>query len=174
MIDITSISLIIFMISITISLYLLTDTLSKILVKERRFRLEHDLDSSIWRMDEKISELEEKLEEHKKIIDNVIKGIKPTSTTISKPPEKERRIEVKAVKKAGLSATEIEILKILMSGSKTSSEIRSLLKLSREHVARTLKKLYEKGFVERDESEKPFKYLIKEDMRSRVLELIGS
>jgi len=64
--------------------------------------------------------------------------------------------------KEELNKTEKEILKLLSDrGALTSSEIREQLKLSREHVARTLKKLYEKRIVERDETTKPYKYKIK-------------
>jgi len=77
--------------------------------------------------------------------------IKKEKTGIERRPIKEE-----------LNKTEREILKLLSDrGPLTSSEIREQLKLSREHVARTLKKLYDKKMVERDETTKPYKYMIK-------------
>ena len=41
---------------------------------------------------------------------------------------------------------------------------------SREHVSRLLKKLFEAGFIERDVSEIPYRYSIRDEGR----ELVGS
>ncbi|MEM4312160.1 MAG: helix-turn-helix domain-containing protein [Nitrososphaerales archaeon] len=57
-----------------------------------------------------------------------------------------------------LSSTEKEVLKVLREGSKTVRDLKQKIKLSREHLARLLKSLYVKGYLERDESKKPFIY----------------
>jgi len=66
---------------------------------------------------------------------------------------------------ASLTSTELAVLEILASeGAKTAPQIRDRIKLTREHTARLMKKLYEKGFLERDTSKIPYSYRIKEEM----------
>jgi predicted transcriptional regulator len=57
------------------------------------------------------------------------------------------------------------ILKALDEKPHTSSEIQKLIGKSREHTARLLKSLYEKGLVVREEDKKPFIYMISETGR---------
>ncbi len=64
-----------------------------------------------------------------------------------------------------LSQIELEVLKILAQNKEmSSSEIRDILGRSREHVSRILKSLYEKGYLERLENVKPYRYKIKENV----------
>jgi DNA-binding Lrp family transcriptional regulator len=57
------------------------------------------------------------------------------------------------------------VLEILaLEGPKTAPEIKDRIKLSREHTARLMKKVYEEGYVERDTGKIPFKYRIKKEM----------
>jgi CRP-like cAMP-binding protein len=64
-----------------------------------------------------------------------------------------------------LTETEITALEFLVaSEAKTAPEIREQVKLSREHTARLMKKLYEEGYLERDTSKIPFKYSVKKEM----------
>jgi predicted ArsR family transcriptional regulator len=66
---------------------------------------------------------------------------------------------------APLTETEVSVLEMLTSeGPKTAPEIRERVKLSREHTARLMKKLYEDGYLERDSSKIPFKYSVKKEM----------
>jgi chromosome segregation ATPase len=66
---------------------------------------------------------------------------------------------------APLTETELSVLEMLSSqGSKTAPEIQSNIKLSREHTARLMKKLYEDGYLERDTGKIPFKYSVKKEM----------
>jgi len=66
---------------------------------------------------------------------------------------------------APLTDTELEVLEILsQEGARTAPEIRERIRLSREHTARLMGKLYENGYVERDTSKKPYTYRIKEEM----------
>ncbi|HDD70352.1 MAG TPA: MarR family transcriptional regulator, partial [Candidatus Bathyarchaeota archaeon] len=61
--------------------------------------------------------------------------------------------------------TELTVLEMLSSeGPKTAPEIKERIKLSREHTARLMKKLYEEGYLERDTNKIPFKYRIKKEM----------
>ena len=64
-----------------------------------------------------------------------------------------------------LTVTEIAVLEMLASeGAKTAPEIKERVKLSREHTARLMKKLYEEGYLERETNKIPFKYSIKKEM----------
>lgn len=66
---------------------------------------------------------------------------------------------------APLTETELSVLEILaLEGPKTAPEIKGRIKLSREHTARLMKKLYEVGYLERDVSKVPFKYSLKKEM----------
>ena len=68
---------------------------------------------------------------------------------------------------APLTETELSVLEMLASeGSKTAPEIKPRVKLSREHTARLMKKLYEGGYLERDTGKIPFKYSVKKEMES--------
>jgi chromosome segregation ATPase len=66
---------------------------------------------------------------------------------------------------AHLTDTELAVLEFLASeGGKTAPEIKERVKLSREHTARLMKKLYEEGYLERETEKIPFKYSIKKEM----------
>jgi len=64
-----------------------------------------------------------------------------------------------------LTDTELSVLELLASeGPKTAPEIKERVKLSREHTARLMKKLYEEGYLERETGKIPFKYTVKKEM----------
>ncbi len=66
---------------------------------------------------------------------------------------------------AKLTETELAVLEMLAAeGPKTAPEIKGRIRLSREHTARLMKKLYEEGYLERDSSKIPFKYSVKMEM----------
>ena len=66
---------------------------------------------------------------------------------------------------ACLTDTEIAVLEMLSrEGSKTAPEIKERVRLSREHTARLMKKLYEEGYLEREAGKIPFRYSIKKEM----------
>ncbi|HVP26378.1 MAG TPA: MarR family transcriptional regulator [Candidatus Bathyarchaeia archaeon] len=66
---------------------------------------------------------------------------------------------------APLTPTELTTLETMAAeGPKTAPEIKWRIKLSREHTARLMKKLYEEGYLERDPSKIPFKYSVKKEM----------
>lgn len=67
---------------------------------------------------------------------------------------------------AALTETELTVLEMLTAeGSKTAPEIKDMVRLSREHTARLMKKLYEKGYLERETGKIPFRYSIKKEMK---------
>lgn len=66
---------------------------------------------------------------------------------------------------ARLTETELFALEFLaQEGPRTAPEIKEKIKLSREHTARLMKKLYEEGYLERDTGKIPFKYSVKKEM----------
>ncbi len=66
---------------------------------------------------------------------------------------------------AQLTDTEVSVLELLVSqGAQTAPEIKEKVKLSREHTARLMKKLYEEGYLERETGKIPFKYSVKKEM----------
>ena len=102
-------------------------------------------------------------------IDKVVKAQENMEQRISEPQEVPIRgvIPIKRERAlAQLTATELRVLEILTDeGQETAPEIKSEIGLTREHTARLMKKLYEKGYVERDETKTPYAYRIKEEMR---------
>jgi chromosome segregation ATPase len=67
---------------------------------------------------------------------------------------------------AALTNTEVIVLEMLSAeGPKTAPQIKDRVQLSREHTARLMKKLYEKGYLERETGKIPFRYTIKEQMK---------
>ncbi len=67
---------------------------------------------------------------------------------------------------SALTDTEVIVLEMLsMEGPKTAPAIKDRIRLSREHTARLMKKLYEKGYLERETGKIPFRYRIKEEMK---------
>jgi predicted transcriptional regulator len=66
---------------------------------------------------------------------------------------------------APLTETELTALEtIAKEGEKTAPEIREKIKLTREHTARLMKKLYEDGYLERDTHKMPYTYRLKKEM----------
>lgn len=67
---------------------------------------------------------------------------------------------------APLTETELTALEtIAKEGEKTAPEIREKIKLTREHTARLMKKLYEDGYLERDTHKMPYTYRLKKEMQ---------
>ena len=57
------------------------------------------------------------------------------------------------------TSTELQVLSLLSEqGPKSAPEVGRLLGRSREHSARLMKKLYQEGYVNRDQSRIPFRY----------------
>lgn len=84
----------------------------------------------------------------------------PVSQTSSTPATLARQL-VRAT-----NDTELAILKALLEGPKMSNSIREVIQVTREHNARLLKGLYERGLVARNDQHKPFVYEITEAGRN--------
>lgn len=118
----------------------------------------------------RIDALENKLSEVVSMKDSLLQKI--TELKKQRPgPESEVKIKsaipIKREKAlAPLTATELTVLEFLaVEGEKTAPEIKERIKLSREHTARLMKKLYEEGYLERNANKIPFTYRLKEEMQ---------
>ena len=146
-----------------VMLYIITKSLPFFLKKERELR-EKELDirlildeinSRISFRDEKIAELLVRVdaleEKYKRVVEGVGREFRRKEERGMKRKE--------SFEEGGLVTL---ILTLLKDGPLTSTEIQKRVGRSREHVARFLKSLYERGLVERDEAKKPYVYKISE------------
>ena len=83
--------------------------------------------------------------------------------TAPKPVESRRRAP-----NMGFDDVVETVLGLITDKSMTSRDIQVTLGRSREHISRTMKKLYVDGFVERNMQTKPFSYSITEKGRQRI------
>lgn len=66
---------------------------------------------------------------------------------------------------APLTETELSVLEFIASGGeKTAPDVKERIKLTREHTARLMKKLYQEGYLERRSEKTPYAYTVKEEM----------
>jgi len=84
----------------------------------------------------------------------------------SKIQQKEEVKEIKILEE--LSPTESSVLNLLMEGAQTPKQIQQRIKKSREHTARLMKRLFELGYVIREERKKPYVYEITEKGKELV------
>jgi predicted transcriptional regulator len=64
--------------------------------------------------------------------------------------------------------TEVKVLRLLVQGAKTSAQIKEEVGRSREHTARLMKNLFDRGLVIRNDRNKPYVYEITDRGRSYV------
>jgi hypothetical protein len=70
-----------------------------------------------------------------------------------------------------ITTIELQTLKILAAeGPKTSRELQPRIGRSREHFARLMKRLYERGYVDRDVTRIPFVYSINQNISDKVVQ----
>ena len=70
-----------------------------------------------------------------------------------------------------LTETELGVLKMIVDLSEgTVPEIKEQISKTREHTARLLKKLYDKGFIDRNTSSMPYRYSIRKEIRELIME----
>jgi len=139
-----------------------TKQLSDLAAKVETFpEIEKRVSAQIESVDKKVGDIMAKQESLVKRIAEV-PAVPEAKIRAAIPIKRERAL-------APLTETELSVLEILASeGKKTAPEIRGRIKLTREHTARLMKKLYEKGYLERDSEKMPYAYRIKEEMR-RIL-----
>jgi DNA-binding MarR family transcriptional regulator len=76
-------------------------------------------------------------------------------------------VEVEVLK--NLSDTEIEVLTIIEEKGEVSvAEIKDRINKTREHTARLLKKLYDKGYIDRISNRMPYRYYIRKELKDRI------
>jgi hypothetical protein len=98
----------------------------------------------------------------------------PVSSSSSNPPTARQPMPVvvnQAQPRRTLNEntdTEVRVLRLLVDGPKSSAEIKALVGRSREHTARMMKDLFERGLVVRNDRNKPYVYEITESGRSYV------
>lgn len=125
--------------------------------------VEQKLSAGIEKMDKKVNALVASQE-------RVVQRIAEVERARYKAPTPEAKIEAAIpIKKekalAPLTETELAVLEILAKEErKTAPEIRERIRLTREHTARLMKKLYEDGYLERDTRKMPYAYRLKEEM----------
>jgi hypothetical protein len=70
-----------------------------------------------------------------------------------------------------LTNTELDVLKMIVDfGEGTVPEIKVRIDKTREHTARLLKKLYDKGFIDRNTNSMPYRYRIRKEIRDLIME----
>ena len=136
---------------------------------ESRLKAISEVDADILSKIAKVDIQTQNLEEANQTLKTKIMEVEKQVQKLSIIPEikNEPVIPIKRDKAmAALTDTEITVLEILsVEGSKTAPEIKERVQLSREHTARLMKKLYEKGYLERETGKIPFKYSVKKEMK---------
>jgi uncharacterized membrane protein len=68
-----------------------------------------------------------------------------------------------------LTPTELDVLALIEEmGEGTVQQIRERIGKTREHTARLLKKLFERGFIDRNTSGMPYRYYIRKEIRELI------
>ncbi|MGQ9469401.1 MAG: winged helix DNA-binding protein [Nitrososphaerales archaeon] len=99
----------------------------------------------------------------KRILEEVKDLLKNLGKSEPMPSKIQQKEEVKGIKiLEELSPTESLVLKLLMEGAQTPKQIQQRIKKSREHTARLMKRLFELGYVIREEKKRPYVYEITE------------
>lgn len=95
-------------------------------------------------------------------------GARPEPPIGSKPLEAARVVTVAPVAMAEGTDIDGKILRLLADGPKSSARIKEEIGRSREHTARLMKALYDRGLVVRNDRHKPYVYEITDSGRSYV------
>ena len=129
---------------------------------------------------EKIDQLTTRLDNMDNAISEVKREVNTIIQTLNKGEIKTVEIEapihvVEEVVLNQLTETEREVLIILEESNESSvPQIRKKIGKTREHTARTLKKLYDKGFIDRNTSSMPYRYSIRKEIREMILQKKGN
>ena len=138
-------------------------------------------------LNDKISIHEVKIENHSKMIgrqveilssyENEIKKLRDEVKILaSKPPVRQIIREVDAPIPvdesniiAQLTGTEMEVLKLIQSmGLSSVPQIKDKIGKTREHTSRLLKKLFDKGFIDRNTSSMPYRYEVRKEVKDLI------
>ena len=91
----------------------------------------------------------------------------PVQAKSSKTMEAVRTVQSSVPLSEG-TETETKVLRLLAEGPKSSAEIKEQVGRSREHTARLMKALFDRGLVVRNDRNKPYVYEITESGKSYV------
>jgi len=78
------------------------------------------------------------------------------------------RVVAQPVQRLEGTETEAKVLRLLAEGPRTSAQIKEEVGRSREHTARLMKTLFDRGLVMRNDRNKPYVYEITDSGRSYV------
>jgi len=141
-----------------------SDQLRKLATRIEVPELDPNLSTQLEELQKNITNL---MNSHKRIDWRVTK-IEQVNPQASAPQETkiETAIPIRREKAlASLTQTELEVLEVLAKeGRKTAPEIKEKINLTREHTARLMKNLYERGYLERRTEKIPYSYSIKDEM----------
>ena len=118
-------------------------------------------------LSERVDKIEESIETMKKDLSKIAsqpRVVVPSAVDAPIPVQGEDILQ-------GLTDTELEVLKMIVDfGEGTVPEIKEHIQKTREHTARLLKKLYDKGFVDRNTNSMPYRYSIRKEIRDFIIE----
>lgn len=92
--------------------------------------------------------------------DLVLVQLKSVKKKVRDGEEISSELENSRTPSSGLTTTEQHVLTFIGNGAKTALDVMEHTKLSREHNARLLKSLHEKGFLTRDATTFPYRYQV--------------
>ncbi len=146
-----------------------------------RYMADQALKATQGGSDAEIKELE-KVNELSERVDTIEKSIQDMKTDLTKlatqprPAPTATRVDAPIPVQGEdifqrLTDTEMEVLEMIVDlGEGTVPEIREKIDRTREHTARLLKKLYDRGFIDRNTSGMPYRYSIRKEIRDLILE----
>ncbi|KON31597.1 hypothetical protein AC482_00135 [miscellaneous Crenarchaeota group-15 archaeon DG-45] len=122
---------------------------------------------------EKTSSLAERIEETGRTVESLKTEIHRLSTARGASiPQKDVDSPIPLQQDAileQLTPTEVEVLASIEElGEGSVPEIRERIDKTREHTARLLKKLYERGFIDRNTSAMPYRYYIRKEIKELI------
>ncbi|GEM_PF-4633365 len=171
---------------ITISIFVVSTAISIIIIMRQIGSLKkagrYSQRSQLMIIENRLNSITVELEKIKQQISGLEIKLKTEEGTEKRKITKTREIKTSTeTKKAKypsseeyLSSIEIETLKIIgEEGEVTSSQLTKILNRSREHISRTLKSLYEKGYLERIETQRPFRYKLSQKAMEALEKVIG-
>jgi small-conductance mechanosensitive channel len=131
---------------------------------ETSSKVEQGFSTQIDKLNKELGEVKES---QKKALQRILEVEETRARTPASEAGIEAAIPIKKEKAlAPLTETELSVLEtIAKEGRKTAPEIRDKVKLTREHTARLMKKLYEDGYLERYTNKMPYTYRLKEEMQ---------
>ncbi len=92
--------------------------------------------------------------------------------TVTQQPESQQtsRVSQPPGEVLQLDETQLAAIKLLGEGPKNTRQLTDSLRKSREHTARVMKELFERGLVRRNDATKPFVYQLTEEGRRDFLQ----